>query len=426
MKPETTKKYHRFEPTVRNVNRAWPDNFIEQPPTWCSVDLRDGNQALVTPMTPERKLRMFRLLTEIGFREIETGFPSSAQVEFDFTRTLIEQGHIPADVNIQVLCQAREHLIHRTFEALQGAKQAIFHVYNSTNELQRRVVFRKSKDEIKEIALKATRLIKELTAKTDTEITLQYSPESFSATETEFALEVCEAVMDVWEPTSERPVILNLPATVEVSTPNIFADQVEWFIRNLRERDKAIVSIHPHNDRGTAVAAAEFAMMAGADRMEGTLFGNGERTGNVDLVTLALNMHTQGVDPGLDFHDINRVRDVYQETTLMRVPERQPYVGELVFTAFSGSHQDAIRKGMAVLDPSGDWEVPYLPMDPRAGSALPAHGSPGRGARLPGNHSRKLTVRQGRRGLHPGGPGLSPSRRDAPRVRSFRAEPRGG
>jgi 2-isopropylmalate synthase len=332
------------------------------------VDLRDGNQALAVPMSVEKKMEMFRLLVEIGFKEIEVGFPAASQIEFDFMRRLVAEQAIPDDVTVQVLVQARPELIRRTFEALEGIPRAIVHLYNSTPPVQRRVVFGKSKAEIVDLAVRGTELVKSLVPSVpDTEVMFQYSPESFSATEVDFALEICEAVIGVWQPTVEKKIILNLPATVEMSTPNLHADQIEWFCRHLRHRERVIISLHPHNDRGTGVAATELGLLAGADRVEGTLFGNGERTGNVDIVTLALNMYTQGIDPGLEFSNINHVRDVYERCTLMHVHERHPYVGDLVFTAFSGSHQDAIKKGMAAQDPTPGalWDVPYLPVDPQ-------------------------------------------------------------
>ncbi len=359
-------KYKPF-PAVDLPDRQWPNRRIERAPIWCSVDLRDGNQALAIPMNIKEKLEMFQTLVDIGFKEIEVGFPSASETEFAFTRLLIENDLIPPDVTIQVLVQAREHLIHRTFEAIRGARQAIVHLYNSTNPLQRRVTFGLSKAEIKEIAVKGTRLVKELVPEVkDTLIRYQYSPESFSDTELEFSLEVCEAVMEEWQPTEEAPIILNLPATVELSTPNVHADQIEWFCRNMKERSKAIISLHTHNDRGSGVAATELGLMAGAGRVEGTLFGNGERTGNLDIVTVALNLYTQGIAPGLDLSDLNTLRESYERTTRMVVHERHPYAGELVFTAFSGSHQDAIKKGMDQMDPTpgAHWQVPYLPIDP--------------------------------------------------------------
>jgi len=360
-------KYQPFPP-IDLPNRQWPSRTITAAPIWCSVDLRDGNQALAIPMSVNEKLAMFQLLVDVGFKEIEVGFPSASQIEFDFMRRLVDEDLIPDDVTVQVLVQAREPLIRRTFEALHGMRRAIVHIYNSTSPLQRRVVFGMAKPEIIEIAVRGVQLIKQLAAQMPTTaITLQYSPESFSSTELDFALEICEAVCDVWQPTPQNKIILNLPATVEVSTPNIHADQIEWFCRHLRGREHAIISLHTHNDRGTGVAATELGLLAGADRVEGTLFGNGERTGNVDLVTLALNLYTQGVDPQLDFSNINRVRAVYEKCTRMQVHERHPYAGDLVFTAFSGSHQDAIRKGMDVRDATQGalWQVPYLPIDPK-------------------------------------------------------------
>lgn len=365
MKLESVNKYEAYKP-IDFPQRTWPNKTIEKAPRWCSVDLRDGNQALVIPMNLPKKRELFDLLVEIGFKEIEIGFPSASQVEFEFARYLIENNRIPQDVTVQVLTQARKHLIMKTFEALKGAKRAVVHLYNSTSTLQREVVFRMSKEQIIDIALDGVRLIKSLLNETDTEIVLEYSPESFSGTEPDFALEVCDRVMEEWQATPENPVILNLPATVEMTTPNLYADQIEYIIANLKHRDSAVISLHAHNDRGSAVAATELALMAGADRVEGTLFGNGERTGNVDLITLALNMHTQGLDPQLDLHDITRVMDVSQRVTGIDVHVRHPYSGELVFTAFSGSHQDAINKGMnARKDKNQEkWAVPYLPMDP--------------------------------------------------------------
>lgn len=339
-------KYHAF-PHISNPHRRWPDQRITQAPIWCSVDLRDGNQSLRTPMNQTEKLAFFSLLLELGFKEIEIGFPASAAVEFDFLRQLIDDDLIPDDVSVQVLTQARSHLIHETFNALKGAKQAIYHLYNSTSTLQRDVVFNMNRQEIIQLAVDATKEIKSIAdGITDTDITLEYSPESFTGTELDFALDICEAVMDVWQPTPEKKAIINLPATVEMSTPNIFADMIEWFSAHFSRRDAITLSIHTHNDRGTGVAATELALMAGADRVEGTIFGNGERTGNVDIVTLALNMFSQGVDPQLDFNNINQVADVYKRCTRMPIHPRHPYVGELVYTAFSGSHQDAIKKGM--------------------------------------------------------------------------------
>ena len=366
MLPDKIKKYRPYPP-VPLAGRTWPNATITKAPAWCSVDLRDGNQALIQPMSMQEKLDMFRMLVDVGFKEIEVGFPSASQVEFDFTRLLIEKNLVPADVVIQALTQSREHLIKKTFEALRGAKKAVVHLYNSTSTLQRDVVFRMSRREIIELGVRGARLIREEAAKADTEVRYEYSPESFTGTELDFALEICEAVMAEWEPTPERPVIINLPATVEMATPNIYADQIEWFISNMKKRDCALISLHAHNDRGSAVAATELALMAGADRVEGTLFGNGERTGNVDIVTVALNMFSQGVDPGLDFSNINRIIDIYERCTRLPVHPRHPYAGELVYTAFSGSHQDAINKGMAACETNaeGCWAVPYLPIDPR-------------------------------------------------------------
>lgn len=359
-------KYRPY-PTVRLPDRQWPDRTLDIAPTWCSVDLRDGNQALIDPMTLDEKLRLFELLVKIGFKEIEIGFPSAAQVEFDFTRLLIEEKRVPDDVALQVLVQARQPLIEKTFEALQGAKKAIVHVYNSTSEVQRRVVFRKGRAAIKDLAIEGAQMLYEgAKLLPDTDVTLEYSPESFTATELEYALDVCEAVIDVWKPTPDKKCIINLPATVELSTPNVYADRIEWFCKNVKNRDSLIISLHTHNDRGTGVAASELGLMAGGDRVEGTLFGNGERTGNCDLVTLALNFFAQGVDPELNFSHINEVRDLYMEVTKLPIHPRHPYVGELVYTAFSGSHQDAISKGMHAIEEeqSGLWEVPYLPIDP--------------------------------------------------------------
>ncbi len=348
------------------AQRSWPDARIENAPMWCSVDLRDGNQALVNPMNLDQKLEMFRLLVSLGFKEIEIGFPSAAQVEFDFTRLLIEQKLIPQDVTPQILTQARAHLIDRSFEALQGARRAIVHLYNSTSELQRRVVFRSDRKGIIDIAVEGTRRIKELASRTETQVVFEYSPESFTGTEIEFSKEICEAVMDVWQPTPERKMILNLPATVEMATPNVYADQIEWFAKNTKNRDCYILSLHTHNDRGTGIAATELGLLAGAQRVEGTLFGNGERTGNVDICTVALNLFSQGIDPKLDLSDIEGVRAVAERCTEIPVNERHPYAGKLVFTAFSGSHQDAINKGMRARKESKNslWEVPYLAVDP--------------------------------------------------------------
>ena len=359
-------KYQAFEP-VPLPDRTWPGRTITKAPIWCSVDLRDGNQALIEPMGMERKRRMFDLLVQMGFKEIEVGFPSASQTDFDFVRSLIDEKLIPDDVTIQVLTQARDALIERTYEAIDGAKQTIVHLYNSTSTLQRRVVFGLDRAGITDIAVKGAELCAKLASQSSDKIRFQYSPESFTGTELDFAVEVCEAVMDVWQPTPDNPTIFNLPATVEMATPNIYADQIEWFLRNIRDRDSIVLSLHPHNDRGTGVAAAELAVMAGADRIEGTLFGNGERTGNVDVVTLGLNMFTQGVDPELDFSNINEVMRTAEHCNRLPIHPRHPYAGDLVFTAFSGSHQDAIKKGMAAMSASnsGLWEVPYLPIDPQ-------------------------------------------------------------
>ena len=352
-------------------NRQWPNRTIDQAPIWCSVDLRDGNQALPIPMGVKEKLELFKLLCQIGFHQIEIGFPSAAQTEFDFARKLIEDKLVPDGVALQVLTQAREHLIRRSFESLRGAQKAIIHVYNSTSPLQRKVTFGMSKEEIKKIAIEGVALVKKLLPELpDTEVQLEYSPESFSDTEVEYALEVCEAVMDAWEPTVKNPIILNLPATVELFTPNVHADQIEWFCTHLKERDKAKISLHTHNDRGTGTAATELGLLAGADRVEGTLFGNGERTGNLDIVTVALNMYSQGLHPDLDFSNIEEIREIYERTTGMTVHDRHPYGGDLVFTAFSGSHQDAIKKGMDLRTKEGatekdHWQVPYLSIDPQ-------------------------------------------------------------
>lgn len=361
-------KYTPFQP-IAFKERKWPDNTITEAPIWCAVDLRDGNQSLVTPMNLEEKLLFFKTLVDMGFKEIEIGFPSASETEYEICRTLIENGHIPDDVAIQVLVQARPHLIEKTFEAVRGAKNVIMHFYNSTSTLQRKVVFKKDMDGVIEIAVEGARLIRRLTEQakgSGTNFRYEYSPESFSGTEPENAVKICTRVMEELGATPENPVILNLPNTVELSTPNTYADQVEYFITHLPNRESAIISIHPHNDRGTGVAGAELALMAGVQRVEGTLFGNGERTGNLDLVTLALNMYTQGVDPKLDFSHIENLRAVYEKTTKMKVHERHPYCGDLAFTAFSGSHQDAINKGYEYMRNSGTgfWEVPYLPIDP--------------------------------------------------------------
>ena len=357
-------KYNPF-PAVQLTDRQWPSRTISAAPIWMSTDLRDGNQALFEPMNAERKMRLFRTLCKIGFKEIEVAFPSASQTDFDFVRELIEGGHIPDDVSIEVLTQAREHLIRRSIESLKGARRAIVHVYNATSKPFRENVFAMSKADVVDMAVAAVRLVRELTnAQPETEWVLEYSPETFTATELDFALEVCDAVTAAWGATPEDKVILNLPTTVEVTTPNVYADQIEWMHRHLSRRDSVIVSVHPHNDRGTAVAAAELAMMAGAERVEGCLFGNGERTGNVDLVTLALNLYTQGVSPALDFSDINAVARTVEHCNRLPIHPRHPYVGDLVFTAFSGSHQDAIRKGFALQQPDAAWSIPYLPIDP--------------------------------------------------------------
>jgi 2-isopropylmalate synthase len=357
-------KYRPFAP-IDLKDRAWPNAVITAPPTWCSVDLRDGNQALIEPMDPARKRRMFDMLVRIGFKEIEVGFPAASQTDFDFVREIIERDLIPEDVTIQVLTQARPELIARTYESLKGARRAIVHVYNSTSVAQRRVVFRTDRAGIIDIAVRGATLVREHAERDPaTEWTFQYSPESFTGTELDFAVEICDAVNAVWEPTPARRSILNLPATVEMATPNVYADQIEWFGRHIRNRDSIILSVHPHNDRGTAVAAAELAVMAGAERIEGTLFGNGERTGNVDVVTLALNLYTQGVDPKLDFSNINEAARCAEACNQLPIHPRHPYVGDLVFTAFSGSHQDAIKKGLAARSTGEIWDVPYLPLDP--------------------------------------------------------------
>jgi 2-isopropylmalate synthase len=357
-------KYQRFV-GVALPDRQWPNKVIEKPPIWMSTDLRDGNQALIDPMTVATKLRFFKELVAIGFKEIEIGFPSASETDFEFTRLLIEQNHIPDDVTIEVLVQARYELIERTVESLRGAKRAILHMYNPLAPAFRKIVYNTDKEGVKNIAIQGTKWVKELTAQApEVEWVFQYSPEVFSSTEVEFAKEVSDAVADIWQPTPHNKMILNLPATVEMSTPNTYADQIEWMHRHINKRDSIIISVHPHNDRGTAVAAAELAVMAGADRVEGCLFGNGERTGNVDLVTLALNLYTQGVNPGLDFSNIERIRQMVEECNQLPVHPRHPYAGELVFTAFSGSHQDAIKKGFAVQKKEALWEVPYLPVDP--------------------------------------------------------------
>ncbi|MFO7857683.1 MAG: 2-isopropylmalate synthase [Ectothiorhodospiraceae bacterium] len=365
MLTEPSRKYRAF-PQVGLRDRTWPDQVLTRPPEWCSVDLRDGNQALIEPMDAERKRRMFDALVEIGFKELEVGFPAASQTDYDFCRELIDSGRIPDDVYIQVLTQARPELIEKTFEAVKGAPNVIVHLYNSTSPVQREVVFGLDRAGIKELAVEGARLLNHYAAQQpETRWLFQYSPESFTQTELNYAVEVVDAVSDIWEPTPDNRMIVNLPATVEVATPNVHADQIEWFCRNVRRRSGLIVSVHPHNDRGTAIAAAELALMAGADRVEGTLFGNGERTGNVDLVTLALNLYTQGVHPGLDFSNINETVRLAEYCNQLPVHPRHPYAGELVFTAFSGSHQDAIKKGFAAQPSDSAWMVPYLPIDPK-------------------------------------------------------------
>ncbi|WLS02916.1 2-isopropylmalate synthase [Shinella oryzae] len=364
--PEAAAKYQPY-PAINIPDRTWPGKVIDKAPIWCSVDLRDGNQSLVNPMGHDRKARMFQLLLDMGFKEIEIGFPSASQTDFDFARWCVEQGNVPEDVSLQVLVQCRPELITRTFEALEGAHNPIIHFYNSTSELQRRVVFGKDVHGIKQIATDAAKMITDMAAKAGGGYRFEYSPESFTGTELEVALEICNAVVEIVKPTADNKLILNLPSTVEMATPNVYADQIEWMCRNIDNRENVIISLHPHNDRGTGIAATELGLMAGADRVEGTLFGNGERTGNVDVVTLALNMYTQGVDPKLDCSDIERIKSVYEYSNEMVIPERHPYVGELVYTAFSGSHQDAINKGMKAIKKANKplWEVPYLPIDPQ-------------------------------------------------------------
>lgn len=359
------RKYKKFE-TIKLKDRTWPDKEIEKAPIWCSVDLRDGNQSLINPMTVEEKIEFFNLLVKLGFKEIEVGFPSASQIEYDFLRKLVDENLIPDDVIVQVLTQARPHLIKKTFEGLKNVKKAIVHIYNSTSVLQRDVVFNMTKEEIKEIAIEGTKLVKEYAEKFDGEILLEYSPESFTGTEVEYALEICDAVLDTWEANKDNKVIVNLPATVEMDTPNVFADQIEWMCRNFKDRERVILSVHPHNDRGTGVADAELALLAGADRVEGTLFGNGERTGNVDVLNIAYNMFSHGVNPELNLENINEIIEVYERCVKIPVHVRHPYGGNLVFTAFSGSHQDAINKGMKKYQERHDniWQVPYLPIDP--------------------------------------------------------------
>ena len=364
--PTASQKYQPY-PQVSLKDRTWPDKRIEKAPIWCSVDLRDGNQALIDPMGQDRKERMFRMLLEMGFPEIEIGFPSASQTDFDFARWCIEQGNVPENVSLQVLVQCRPELITRTFEALEGANHPIVHFYNSTSELQRRVVFGKDVAGIKKIATDAAKMVMDMAAKACKHYRFEYSPESFTGTELEVALEISNAVIEIVNPTPDNKMILNLPSTVEMSTPNIYADEIEWMGRNIDRRDSVLISLHPHNDRGCGIAAAELGLLAGADRVEGTLFGNGERTGNVDVVALALNMFTQGVDPELDCSNIEKIKEVYEYCNQLKIPERHPYVGELVYTAFSGSHQDAINKGMKAMKKSNKtlWEVPYLPIDPQ-------------------------------------------------------------
>ena len=364
--PIASQKYQPY-PQVTLKDRTWPDKRIEKAPIWCSVDLRDGNQALIDPMGQDRKERMFRLLLEMGFPEIEIGFPSASQTDFDFARWCIEHGNVPENVSLQVLVQCRPELITRTFEALEGANHPIVHFYNSTSELQRRVVFGKDVQGVKKIATDAAKMVMDMAAKAGKHYRFEYSPESFTGTELEVALEISNAVIEIVKPTPDNKMILNLPSTVEMSTPNIYADEIEWMGRNIDRRDSVLISLHPHNDRGCGIAATELGLLAGADRVEGTLFGNGERTGNVDVVALALNMFTQGVDPELDCSNIEKIKEVYEYCNQLRIPERHPYVGELVYTAFSGSHQDAINKGMKAMKKSNKtlWEVPYLPIDPQ-------------------------------------------------------------
>ena len=362
---KNVERYQRV-PVVHYPEREWPGKEIQKAPAWCSVDLRDGNQALVEPMVVEEKIEMFNLLVEMGFKEIEIGFPAASQIEFDFLRQLVDRNLIPDDVMVQVLTQCRDHLVKRTFEAIQGIKKAVVHIYNSTSTLQRDVVFHMDREEIKKIATDGVAMVKNYMKDHDGEVVLEYSPESFTGTELDFALDICNAVQRAWGPTPEHRMIMNLPSTVEMTTPNVYADQIEWMNRHLENRESIILSVHPHNDRGTGVAATELALLAGADRVEGTLFGNGERTGNVDILTLAYNMFSQGIDPELEISDVKRIAEVYERCTKMHIDPRHPYAGKLVFTAFSGSHQDAINKGMhALLErQSKVWQVPYLPIDP--------------------------------------------------------------
>ena len=359
-------KRYKKSPRIEFNERTWPSKTIDKAPLWCSVDLRDGNQALIEPMMVDEKIEFFNMLVKLGFKHIEVGFPAASQIEFDFLRKLVEDNLIPDDVVIQVLVQCREHLIERTFKALEGVKRSVVHIYNSTSVLQRDVVFHMDKEEIKQIAIEGTRLVKKYAKEFEGEVMLEYSPESFTGTEVEYALDICEAVIDEWQPTIDNKIIINLPATVENNTPNVYADQVEWMHTHFKERDKIILSVHTHNDRGTGVAITELALLAGADRVEGTLFGNGERTGNVDILTLAYNMFSQGVNPELEIEDIMDIAEVYERCCKLRIPERHPYAGKLVFTAFSGSHQDAINKGLQAMKERNNeyWEVPYLPIDP--------------------------------------------------------------
>ncbi len=359
------RKYKRV-PVVDYPEREWVNKEIKKAPIWCSVDLRDGNQALIEPMNVEEKLEMYNLLLKLGFQEIEVGFPASSQIEYDFLRRLVDDGLIPEDVTIQVLCQCREHLIDRTFEAIEGVPNVIFHIYNSTSTLQREAVFHMSREEIKEIAISGTKMVRDRLDRYSGNLTLEYSPESFTGTELDFALDICTAVQDAWDYASGEKIIFNLPSTVEMTTPNVYADQIEWMSRHFKDREKIILSVHPHNDRGCGVAATELALLAGADRVEGTLLGNGERTGNVDIVNIALNMFTQGINPKLNLEDMGEIIDVFERCCKMKVDPRHPYAGKLVFTAFSGSHQDAINKGIKSMEERDDgyWEVPYLPIDP--------------------------------------------------------------
>jgi 2-isopropylmalate synthase len=366
MQTAPVSRYRPFPP-VHLPHRQWPNRTLTKPPIWCSVDLRDGNQALAQPMSVEEKLEYFEMLVRIGFKEIEIGFPSASQIEFDFCRRLIDENRIPDGVAVQILCQCREELITRSIEAMRGAKNTIFHLYNSTSPAQRKYVFNAGRAEIVKIATQGTRWVKQYSAPlvaAGTKMRFEYSPESFTSTELDFALEICEAVTDIWQPTKQDRIILNLPATVEYATPNVHADQIEWMCTHLTRRDQSIISLHTHNDRGTGIAATELALLAGADRVEGTLFGNGERTGNLDIVTVALNLYTHGIHPGLDFSNINEIREIYERTTRLEVPARAPYAGELTFTAFSGSHQDAIKKSWAVQKPTEPWDVLYIPIDP--------------------------------------------------------------